>query len=94
MPRPHEATLDLPQVHKPPMEPGSILFFHSILHGTTAWRSPWERRTVVQFYASAEVELGPPAQGEEARGFWGGTSEVSERSRRGREQRLRQVGRL
>ena len=50
MPRPHEATLDLPQVHKPPMEPGSILFFHSILHGTTAWLSPWERRTVVQFY--------------------------------------------
>ena len=44
MPRPHEATLDLPQVHKPPMEPGSILFFHSILHGTTAWLSPWERR--------------------------------------------------
>ena len=47
-------------------------------------RKEWER--VWKYgprFASAEVELGPPAQGEEARGFWGGTSEVSERSRRG-----------
>ena len=34
-------------------------FFGSVAHGTTAWRSDWERRTAIQFMGSSNVALPP-----------------------------------
>jgi hypothetical protein len=52
-------SIDLPQVYKPPLQAGDVLFFGSPAHGTTAWRSSRQRRTVIQFIASANVALEP-----------------------------------
>ena len=55
--------LDLPQVYKPPMKAGDVLFFGGVAHGTTAWRSERQRRTTIQFMGSANVALPPGKKG-------------------------------
>ena len=52
-------SIDLPQVYKPQLNAGDVLFFGSVAHGTTAWRSDWERRTAIQFMGSGNVALPP-----------------------------------
>ena len=59
IPRPLHTSIDLPQVYKPPLQAGDVLFFGSVAHGTTAWRSDWERRTAIQFMGSRNVALAP-----------------------------------
>lgn len=59
IPRPLTTSIDLPQVYKPPLQAGDVLFFGAVAHGTTAWRSNWQRRTVIQFMGSANVNLEP-----------------------------------
>ena len=34
------------QVVKPGLQPGDLLLFHSVMHGTAAWHTEWERRSV------------------------------------------------
>ena len=62
IPRPLTTSIDLPQVHKPPMMAGDVLFFSTVAHGTTAWRSEWDRRTTIQFMDSTNVALQPGNQ--------------------------------
>lgn len=52
-------SIDLPQVYKPAMKAGDVLFFGGVAHGTTAWRSSWHRRTTIQFMGSRNVALPP-----------------------------------
>ena len=59
IPRGLTTSIDLPQVYKPAMQPGDVLFFSTVSHGTTAWRSDWDRRTVIQFMDSPNVALEP-----------------------------------
>ena len=59
IPRSLHTSIDLPQVYKPPLQAGDVLFFGSVAHGTTAWRSDWERRTAIQFMGSRNVALAP-----------------------------------
>ena len=59
IPRPLTTSIDLPQVYKPPLKAGDVLFFGAVAHGTTAWRSSWQRRTVIQFMGSTNVALAP-----------------------------------
>jgi len=59
IPRPLTTSIDLPQVYKPPLQAGDVLFFGAVAHGTTAWRSDWQRRTVIQFMGSSNVALPP-----------------------------------
>ena len=39
IPRPLTTSIDLPQVYKPPLKAGDVLFFGAVTHGTTAWHS-------------------------------------------------------
>jgi hypothetical protein len=59
IPRPLTTSIDLPQVYKPPMQAGDVLFFSTVTHGTTACRSDWDRRTTIQFMDSSNVALQP-----------------------------------
>ena len=59
IPRSLHTSIDLPQVYTPPLQAGDVLFFGSVAHGTTAWRSDWERRTAIQFMGSSNVALPP-----------------------------------
>ena len=59
IPRPLTTSLDMPQVYKPPLKAGDVLFFGAVAHGTTAWRSDWQRRTTIQFMGSNNVALPP-----------------------------------
>jgi len=59
IPRPLTTSIDLPQVYKPAMKAGDVLFFGAIAHGTTAWRSDWDRRTTIQFMKSSNVAVRP-----------------------------------
>ena len=59
IPRALTTSIDLPQVYKPPLRAGDVLFFGAVAHGTTAWRSDWERRTVIQFMGSGNAALRP-----------------------------------
>ena len=59
IPRPLTTSVDLPQVYKPAMKAGDVLFFGAITHGTTAWRSDWQRRTTIQFMKSSHVAVRP-----------------------------------
>jgi ectoine hydroxylase-related dioxygenase (phytanoyl-CoA dioxygenase family) len=59
MPRGLTTSIDLPQVRKPALNPGDVLFFSTITHGTTTWRSDWNRRTTIQFMNPANVALKP-----------------------------------
>ena len=59
IPRSLTTSIDLPQVYKPPLKAGDVLFFGAVAHGTTAWRSSWQRRTVIQFMGSTNVALAP-----------------------------------
>ena len=52
-------SIDLPQVYKPAMKAGDVLFFGGVAHGTTAWHSSWHRRTTIQFMGSRNVALPP-----------------------------------
>ena len=61
-------SIDLPQVHKPAMKAGDVLFFGTVAHGTTAWRSEWPRRTVIQFMSPSHADL--PPGGEQAGWRW------------------------
>jgi len=63
IPRHLTTSIDLPQVYKPAMKAGDVLFFGGVAHGTTAWRSEWMRRTVIQFMGSANVALPPGEKG-------------------------------
>ena len=56
-------SIDLPQVYKPPLKAGDVLFFGGVAHGTTAWRSDWMRRTTIQFMGSGNVALPPGKKG-------------------------------
>ena len=62
IPRPLTTSIDLPQVYKPPLKAGDVLFFGAVSHGTTAWRSDWHRRTVIQFTGSANGALRPASK--------------------------------
>ena len=59
IPRHLTTSIDLPQVHKPPLKAGDVLFFGGVAHGTTAWRSERQRRTTIQFMGSSNVALPP-----------------------------------
>jgi len=59
IPRGLTTSIDLPQVYKPALKAGDALFFGTVAHGTTAWRSEWPRRTVIQFMGSSNVALEP-----------------------------------
>jgi len=59
IPRGLTTSIDLPQVFKPALQPGDVLFFSTIAHGTTAWRSDWDRRTTIQFMSPATYALEP-----------------------------------
>lgn len=59
IPRPSTTSIDLPQVYKPPLQAGDVLFFGGVAHGTTAWRSDWERRAVIQFMCAKHVSIRP-----------------------------------
>ena len=59
IPRPLTTSIDLPQVYKPALKAGDVLFFGGVAHGTTAWRSARQRRTVIQFMGSSNVALPP-----------------------------------
>jgi len=61
-PRGLTTCIDLPQVYKPAMKAGDVLFFGTVAHGTTAWRSEWPRRTTIQFMGSSNVDLPPGNQ--------------------------------
>jgi ectoine hydroxylase-related dioxygenase (phytanoyl-CoA dioxygenase family) len=52
-------SIDIPQVYKPPLKAGDVLMFGPVAHGTTAWRSPWDRRNVIQFMSSPNVAIRP-----------------------------------
>ena len=53
-------SLELPCVRKPHLNAGDVLFFAGVAHGTTAWRNEaWERRTVIQFFGSADRTIEP-----------------------------------
>ena len=66
IPRNLATSIDLPQVYKPPLEAGDVLFFGGVAHGTTAWRSERQRRTTIQFMGSSNVAL-PPGKKEAGR---------------------------
>jgi ectoine hydroxylase-related dioxygenase (phytanoyl-CoA dioxygenase family) len=59
IPRSLTTSIDLPQVYKPPLQAGDVLMFGAVAHGTTAWRSKRQRRTVIQFMGSGNVALAP-----------------------------------
>ena len=59
IPRSETTSIDLPQVHKPPLKAGDLLYFGGVAHGTTAWRSTWHRRCVIQFIASRNLRIMP-----------------------------------
>jgi len=59
IPRPPTTSIDLEPVYKPAMKAGDVLFFGGVAHGTTAWRSPWHRRTVIQFMCANNVSVKP-----------------------------------
>jgi len=59
IPRLLHTSIDLPQVYKPGLEAGGVLFFGAVAHGTTAWQADWDRHTVIQFMGSANVEVRP-----------------------------------
>ncbi|MBI85100.1 MAG: hypothetical protein CMJ81_18045 [Planctomycetaceae bacterium] len=59
IPRPKTTSIDLPQVHKPAVKAGDVLLFGAVAHGTTAWRSPWNRRCVIQFMSSQNALVRP-----------------------------------
>ena len=59
IPRGLSTSIDLPQVYKPPMKAGDVLFFGGVAHGTTAWRSERQRRTTIQFMGSSNIALSP-----------------------------------
>lgn len=59
IPRPLTTSIDLPQVRKPAMKAGDVLFFGGVAHGTTAWRSGWQRRTTIQFMGAGSAALPP-----------------------------------
>ena len=59
IPGPGTTSIDLPQVHKPAMQAGDVLFFGGVAHGTTAWRADWDRRTVIQFMSGRQVSVRP-----------------------------------
>ena len=61
IPGPKTTSIDLPQVHKPALKAGDVLYFGSVAHGTTAWRSDWNRRNVIQFMASRNIRVRPGA---------------------------------
>jgi hypothetical protein len=61
IPRHVTTSIDLPQVYKPALKAGDVLFFGGVAHGTTAWRSEWMRRTAIQFMGSSNVPM-PPGQ--------------------------------
>ncbi|MED5415171.1 MAG: phytanoyl-CoA dioxygenase family protein [Candidatus Latescibacterota bacterium] len=56
-------SIDLPQVQKPALKAGDVLFFGGVAHGTTAWRSDRMRRTTIQFMGSSNVALPPGKKG-------------------------------
>ena len=59
IPRPLTTSIDLPQVYKPGLKAGDVLFFGAVAHGTTAWLADWYRHTVIQFMGSANVKVKP-----------------------------------
>ena len=59
IPRPLHTSIDLPQVYKPGLKAGDVLFFGAVAHGTTAWTADWYRHTVIQFMGSANVACRP-----------------------------------
>ena len=59
IPRPLATSIDLPQVYKPGLKAGDVLFFGAVAHGTTAWLADWYRHTVIQFMGSANVKVKP-----------------------------------
>ena len=59
IPRPKTTSIDLPQVYKPALKAGDVLFFGGVAHGTTAWRSSWNRRCVIQFMSSQNAFVRP-----------------------------------
>jgi hypothetical protein len=70
LPRPSTTSIDLEQVVKPGLSSGDVLFFHAVVHGTTAWHTEWERRSVVQFYQAADSAIRPPTHSDGGRGHW------------------------
>jgi ectoine hydroxylase-related dioxygenase (phytanoyl-CoA dioxygenase family) len=52
-------SIDLPQVTKPALQAGDVLFFGGVAHGTTAWRAGWDRRTVIQFMGARHRSVRP-----------------------------------
>ena len=59
VPRSLTTSIDLPQVRKPALKAGDVLFFGGVAHGTTAWRSSWQRRTAIQFMGAGSAALPP-----------------------------------
>ena len=59
IPRHLTTSIDLPQVYKPALKAGDVLFFGGVAHGTTAWRSEWMRRTTIQFMGSSNIAMPP-----------------------------------
>ena len=59
IPRPLHTSIDLPQVYKPGLKAGDVLFFGAVAHGTTAWRADWYRHTVIQFMGSTNAKVRP-----------------------------------
>jgi hypothetical protein len=59
IPRPKTTSIDLPQVYKPALKAGDVLFFGPVAHGTTTWRSSWNRRCVIQFMSSRNTSVRP-----------------------------------
>ena len=59
IPPPNTTSIDLPQVYKPGLKAGDVLLFGPVAHGTTAWRSSWDRRCVIQFMCSRNVKVRP-----------------------------------
>jgi len=59
IPRPAHSSIDLPEVYKPGLKAGDVLFFGAVAHGTTAWRADWYRHTVIQFMGSVNARVKP-----------------------------------
>ncbi len=59
IPRPLHTSIDLPQVCKPGLKAGDVLFFGAVAHGITAWRTDWDRHTVIQFMGSVNADVRP-----------------------------------
>ena len=59
IPGPQTTSIDMPDVYKPPLQAGDVLLFGGVAHGTTKWRAPWHRRTVIQFMRASHIALPP-----------------------------------